>query len=737
MRAEKANLRAKRIDRAATWVISLGGVAIIATIVGIFVEIFAVTLPLFMSADATQVGKLRFGQSESPVVAATLDDYFETAYAVYADGSLETYNIKSNRLLERRQLDHPTGATATAVRAARIAGTQLSVQWEDGAFSLYLSRLFAHFADDGSRIIQHQLTPRQASMAFAPTAPTHHLAHARSDDDWLEIAWLAGAIHIRIETRSVNFLGEENLARHSFSIDYPEQPFALLLSADGFWLTAVTDDGGLMRWRLSDNGTQLEAIAEGSRNAAKLTAAELLLGDHSVLLGRADGSLESWFPVRDAVDLAGKTFRLIHPLPGHAAGIVDIAAFPNNKSLLSISSDGQLSLAHATSERRLLSFYRTGLAHVGINQRGDGLMTVSQDGAAEFWRIDNPHPEISLKTLFGKVWYEGYDEPAYAWQSSSASTDFEPKLSLMPLISGTMKAAFFALLFSVPLALLAAIYANQFLSKRLHEVVKPVVELMAAFPSVVVGFLAALWLAPFLEENVIALALSLIAIPMAIAVWLIFWQKLERRYPKLSMRRGLEYALAIPLCGLAVYGAGLLASPLEALLFSGDFNRWLFAALDIRYDQRNSIVIAIALGFAVVPIVFTISDDALSNVPKSMTAASLAVGASRWQTVWKIVLPSASPGIFAAIMIGLGRAVGETMIVLMAAGNTPIMDWDPFTGMRTLSANIAVEIAEAPHGGTLYRVLFLSALLLFAFTFVANTIAETVRANLRKKYGRF
>ena len=118
MRAEKANLRAKRIDRAATWVISLGGVAIIATIVGIFVEIFAVTLPLFMSADATQVGKLRFGQSESPVVAATLDDYFETAYAVYADGSLETYNIKSNRLLERRQLDHPTGATATAVRAA-------------------------------------------------------------------------------------------------------------------------------------------------------------------------------------------------------------------------------------------------------------------------------------------------------------------------------------------------------------------------------------------------------------------------------------------------------------------------------------------------------------------------------------------------------------------------------------------------------------------------------------------
>jgi len=123
-------------------------------------------------------------------------------------------------------------------------------------------------------------------------------------------------------------------------------------------------------------------------------------------------------------------------------------------------------------------------------------------------------------------------------------------------------------------------------------------------------------------------------------------------------------------------------------------------------------------------------------VPNHLTAGSLALGANSWQTAIRVVLPTASPGIFSAVMIGLGRAIGETMIVLMATGNTPIMDWSLFNGFRALSANIAVEIPEAPYGGTLYRILFLAALLLFFFTFIINTAAELVRQRLRKKYGQ-
>jgi len=140
------------------------------------------------------------------------------------------------------------------------------------------------------------------------------------------------------------------------------------------------------------------------------------------------------------------------------------------------------------------------------------------------------------------------------------------------------------------------------------------------------------------------------------------------------------------------------------------------------------------MGFAVIPIIFTISEDAFASVPSSLTAASLALGASRWQTALRIVLPTASPGVFSATMVGFGRAVGETMIVLMATGNTPVMEWSIFNGIRTLSANIAVEIAEAPHGGSLYRTLFLAAALLFVMTFIINTVAELIRQRLRERY---
>ena len=141
-----------------------------------------------------------------------------------------------------------------------------------------------------------------------------------------------------------------------------------------------------------------------------------------------------------------------------------------------------------------------------------------------------------------------------------------------------------------------------------------------------------------------------------------------------------------------------------------DFRYWWPQVTGASFEQRNSLVVGFMMGFAVIPIIFTIAEDALSNVPPALRSASLALGASRWQTAMRIVVPTASAGIFSAVMIGLGRAVGETMIVVMATGNTPVMEWNIFSGMRTLSANIAVELPEAPQFSTLYRTLFLGAL---------------------------
>ena len=169
----------------------------------------------------------------------------------------------------------------------------------------------------------------------------------------------------------------------------------------------------------------------------------------------------------------------------------------------------------------------------------------------------------------------------------------------------------------------------------------------------------------------------------------------------------------------------------EQVVFDGDARRFITNELGVTFDQRNSLVVGIAMGFAVIPTIFSIAEDAVFSVPKHLSNGSLALGATPWQTLTKVVLLTASPGIFSAVMMGLGRAVGETMIVLMATGNTPIMDWNIFEGMRTLSANIAVEMPESEVGSSHYRILFLAAFVLFIFTFFFNTIAEFVRQRLR------
>ncbi|HRJ11095.1 MAG TPA: ABC transporter permease subunit, partial [Prosthecobacter sp.] len=189
---------------------------------------------------------------------------------------------------------------------------------------------------------------------------------------------------------------------------------------------------------------------------------------------------------------------------------------------------------------------------------------------------------------------------------------------------------------------------------------------------------------------------------------------------------------------------------------AADFRLWWPQFTGLPFDQRNGMVVGFMMGFAVIPVIFTIAEDALSNVPGELVAASEALGASRWQVLRTVVLPVASAGIFSALMIGLGRAVGETMIVVMATGNTPVMDetgrlllgdgllgggkfplaahWNPFDGMRTLSANLAVELPEAPQGSTHYRTLFLGAFVLFVLTFALNTAAELLRQRLRRKF---
>ena len=467
-------------------------------------------------------------------------------------------------------------------------------------------------------------------------------------------------------------------------------------------------------------------------DGANITAMALLSGGSSVLFGDSQGQVSQWFEV------AGKKGRQFQEIRRFTASesesVASIYTEMFRKSFYTMTSSGEMGIFYTTSDADLWhgAIAQQAPKALAIAPRADALIAADGKSLALI-ALHNEHPEVTWKALWQEVWYEGYPEPDYIWQSTGGADDFESKFSLVPISFGTMKAAAYAMLFAVPLALSAAIYTAYFMPPALRKKVKPTIELMEALPTVILGFLAGLWLAPLIEDYLPGIVLLLIFLPVATFLTAFTWFKLPREY-KAKLPEEWAPIILIPILILAGFLAFSLSPVMESVFFGGDIRQYITNDLGISFDQRNALVVGIAMGFAVVPTIFSMAEDAIFSVPKHLTSGSLALGATPWQTLIKVVLLTASPGIFSAIMMGLGRAVGETMIVLMATGNTPILDWSIFQGMRTLSANIAVEMPESEVGSSHYRILFLAAFVLFVFTFVFNTLAEFVRQRLREKY---
>ncbi len=734
--------KVRRNDRIAKWVITVGGMAIIFSVIFILVLIAKVSLPLFLAPDKELVAGFQLDSTpnEEKVLALGMDEYLETGYRLDQSGQVHFFHIADGSPIDTLQVHSETGSSRL-ISAQSYGRLNHTLVWDDGSVTIEQVKFYPFFDEkkNNRRTIRHKL---EQMAAFAPLEnglPVETLA--RVDEDGRQVRtdlFRSGDLQVTIvaETESL-FGGEERVVQtHDLQPEVDGRVTALAMSGNGDRVFVGTDSGEILRWDLSDSAEpKLLEKTRAFADQRKITALDLIFGDVSLIVGDETGAVTTWFPVRTD---EGWTLTRIHDLTGHASPVDGVSPTPQNKSVVSSAADG-LQLSHMTSERFLVGIALPGeqIVDYGLSTRGNGVIVLTDSGKVATWKLDIPHPEISLKTLFGKVWYEGYPEPAWVWQSSAGTDDYEPKLSLTPLIFGTLKGTFYAMLFAVPLAIFGAIYTSQFARPRFKGVVKPAVEVMAAIPTVIIGFLAALWLAPLIERSLGSTFLSLLMIPVALMISIAVWQAARKVEPLKRVERGFEFVAIAPVVIMAVALAAVLGPGMENWLFGGDLKQWLFDEMGTRYDPRNCIIIAFAMGFAVIPIIFTIAEDSLSNVPPSLKAASLALGASRWQTVWRVILPSASPGIFAGTMIGFGRAVGETMIVLMATGNTAIMDFSIFNGMRPLSANIAVEVPEAPVDGSLYRTLFLSAVILFVMTFIVNTVAEIVRQRLRAKYGRF
>jgi len=726
--------KVRRHDRIAARLITVGGMVVIASVIAILVLIVKVTLPLFQSAAAHTLHRFPLPALAAEPLALGVDDYQESAYVLDGRGIFTFLHAKDGSLLTEVNCAPKPALRVKAATAHK--NSDYTLLWQDQSLTLCRVNHRLLFDEAGRRTVQPEVETVKHIPGNYPAPAIQAAARASNDGHFVSVALLAdNRLAVHQESTTTDLFGNETAATTNYLIseELPGRITAFTMDDQGKALYAGTDRGSLLHWELGDTSATRTDNVVAVSNQGAITALTMVFGDISVAVGDSSGGLTTWMPVRSDEATAAKKLRRIHALTGHAEPITTIMASRRSKSLLSLAQGGSTHLDHMTSENHLLALAGP-LTLCGLASRENSAIGLDRDRMLTLWRLDNPHPEVSPKTLFGKVWYENYDEPQYVWQSSSGNDDFEPKFSLVPLFFGTIKGTLYAMLFAVPLAIFGAVYLSQFASPRFKKTVKPTVEIMASVPSVVIGFLIALWLAPLVEHTIVAVLLAIVLLPLFFVLGMAIVQPLYRNPRVRHGAKGYEFLLLLPVLLLTAAAAAALGPVVEKLLFAGDFKLWLFNDLGLRYDQRNSIIIAFGLGIAVIPIIFSITEDAISNIPASLTAASLALGASRWQTIWRVVLPSASPGISAAIMIGFGRAVGETMIVLMATGNTPIMEANIFEGMRTLAANVAVEMPESEVGGTHYRVLFLAALVLLMFTFVMNTLAELIRQRLRGKY---
>lgn len=846
------------IDRAASIVITLGGLAVLAAVLGICVYLFVVVLPLFRGGEVAEPHATALAGDPGRPVLLQLDEPGLGAMTLTTDATARLFDLDTGEVVAESALadgavvsaSNEPGEDTVAIALAdgRVLAGELSLGLRlvgpdaidapegetrfvapPGTRGVESGGIVEATGEQGYRVVE--LDASADTLLTAPFTPVAIDMSAGSSGERFVVAAEDGRCVLATRTTRENFLTGERAVdvrtrevrasiqnvRHAFLLDRGQT--LLLIDATGLCLRID-----------ASTGDELERVDLSM--GSEFGGASKLAGARSVAAGVAGGA-HVWFTAEtaQAEPSDGRALVLARTLKASTDAVVTaIAPGAVERVVLLGARDGTLAVEHGTSAK-VLGTLQTGSqpAAIAISPRGDVIASLDAGGRLTRAEFEPGYPEVTFSTLFLPIRYEGEAKPSFVYQSSAAGDDAEVKISLTPLIFGTIKATFFAMVFATPIAVFAAIYSSEFLSHKVRRVVKPTVELMASLPSVVLGFVAAMVVAPLVRDHLSSVMAAFAIVPVFVMVAAHLWQMLPWRIVagSGSMLQLVVIAIASVLGVLASGWAGpaiepmvfaplpseaqqlgqaatdastglipwldgrtgspwagwvmVLFLPSAAIAWLGFdllFGKWLRSrfdpapvtvatgvglaklvflvgvslaiamllaravtamGLDARPDligpftPRNTLVVGIIMGFAVIPIIYTISDDALTSVPASLRAASLGAGATPWQTALRVVLPVAASGIFSAIMIGLGRAVGETMIVLMATGNTPTMDWNIFSGFRTLAANIAVELPEAPVGGGHYRVLFLCGLVLFVMTLIINTTAELVRQHFRKR----
>jgi len=728
------------IDSLFKYLMTIGGLSVIISVSAIFFYLASVVVPLFTSPSVDNRQEFSVpGPANQTTLAYSGEEQREIGARSGSQGVITFFNFATGAVLSEVAVPVPAGVQITSAAIGELRSLSQGYGLSDGTVIL-AKQGFTVTYPDNKRLITPSLDYPLGDkpLAVDPKGQAIRLLGVQETVEGSTIAALTDDKRLLVSAVNIStnvMTGESTSEIQQSEISpAPADIRQLVIESKQRELYVIHGERSLARYNITDktNPALLETV-ELAPEGQRVTALTMLSGGFSIIVGTDKGELSQWFLVR--TEGANFKLRRIRGFKAMPAAVTALTPEFFRKGFIVGDAQGHLGSYFATSERQLFidKLSDKALTVLGIPPRGNGYLAQDANGRVFSAAVANHYPEVSWSSLWEKVWYESYEEPDYVWQSSAANGDFEPKFSLAPLTYGTIKAASYAMLISVPLAILGAIFTAYFMTQRMRTIVKPTIEVMEALPTVVLGFLAGLWLAPLVDNNLAGVLLCILLLPASMVLASYVWHVLPESLTS-RVAPGWEAALLMPVLIATIWLVFQIGHPIEAFFFGGDMPNWLSNELGISYEQRNSLVVGIAMGFAVTPNIFSIAEDAIFSVPNSLTSGSLALGATPWQTLIGVVLLTASPGIFSAIMIGLGRAVGETMIVLMATGNTAVMDFSLFTGFRTLAANIGVEMPEAGVGETHYRLLFLSALVLFAFTFFFNTIAELVRQRLREKY---
>jgi len=548
----QANKKRVIKDQLVKYGVTSGGTLVLVALLLIFGYLLYVVLPIFAPVSVDKIQSFQ-RQDDAAIYALGIDEQNEVAYQLDEQGLLSFYSLREDdlgeSLLKYQAFPDTHNLTKTMASTGAFALTN-----GRGEVKIIKPTFITSYPKDKRLItpeVRFPLGEDNFTVSESNQALDKIAFEINSDYAALAAVQSNGEGLLLLLSSEVNFMTDETVwNQETFKLpSFPSDVDQLLLTPNLNKLF-VRSGNNLLVYDISNiNDIRIKSAFTINAKGSNVTEVQLLAGASSLLVANENGVISQWFEI---LNENKREFSYIRDFqaPNEVTSIVPEFF---RKGFLTTTKAGELSIFHATGETELLteSMTKAGSLVVAISPRANAIIMADKD-SIQLYHLDNEHPEITWSALWQEVWYEGYPEPQYVWQSTSASDDFEGKMSLVPISFGTIKAAFYAMLFAVPIGISAAIYTAYFMAPSIRTYIKPTVEIMEALPTVILGFLAGLWLAPIIEDQLPGIILLLITLPISILIAALIWSNLPKSLSD-KVSEGVIPLVLIPILVLAGY----------------------------------------------------------------------------------------------------------------------------------------------------------------------------------------